>query len=65
MRRATRIGVPSDCLVAQKELRTALLNQLDAIPGVTLGDIAYPADWTLLAGTFNAARLAERTGPFR
>ncbi|MFF3654629.1 amidase [Streptomyces olivochromogenes] len=65
MRRATRIGVPSDFPAAQKELRTALLNQLDAIPGVTLVDIAYPADWTLLTGTFNAARLAERTEPFR
>ncbi|MHA5050565.1 amidase [Streptomyces sp. SD15] len=39
--------------------------QLDAIPGVTLVDITYPADWSLLTGTFNAARLAERTEPFR
>ncbi len=58
-------GARPDFLAAQKELRTALLNQLDAIPGVVLADIAYPADWTLLTGTFNAARLAERTEPFR
>ncbi|OAH10426.1 amidase [Streptomyces jeddahensis] len=65
MRRATRIGVPADFLSARKDLRTAFLNTLDAIPGVTLVDVTYPADWGLLTGTFNAARLAERTEPFR
>ncbi|MFF3379310.1 amidase [Streptomyces sp. NPDC002680] len=65
LRRATRIGVPADFLSAQRELRTAFLTRLDAIPGVTLVDIAYPDDWALLTGTFNAARLAERTEPFR
>ncbi|WP_330308131.1 MULTISPECIES: amidase [unclassified Streptomyces] len=65
MRRATRVGVPADFLSAQKELRGALLDQLDTIPGITLVDIAYPTDWALLTGTFNAARLAERTELFR
>ncbi|MGW1028702.1 amidase [Streptomyces sp. NPDC002577] len=65
MRRATRIGVPADFLSSQKELRGAFLDTLDAIPGATLVDVAYPADWGLLTGTFNAARLAERTEPFR
>ncbi|UIX29991.1 amidase [Streptomyces sp. GQFP] len=65
LRRATRIGVPADFLSAQRELRTAFLTRLDAIPGVTLVDVAYPDDWALLTGTFNAARLAERTEPFR
>ncbi|MFI1356569.1 amidase [Streptomyces sp. NPDC020898] len=65
LRRATRIGVPTDFLSTQRELRTAFLARLDAIAGVTLVDIAYPDDWALLTGTFNAARLAERTEPFR
>ncbi|WP_328884714.1 amidase [Streptomyces sp. NBC_00299] len=65
MRQATRIGIPADFLTDRKELRTAFLNTLDAIPGVTLVDVTYPADWALLTGTFNAARLAERTEPFR
>ncbi|MET9385145.1 amidase [Streptomyces sp. NPDC002928] len=65
LRRATRIGVPADFLSAQKKVRGAFLDRLDAIPGVTLVDVVYPDDWTLLTGTFNAARLAERTEPFR
>ncbi|MFE6485020.1 amidase [Streptomyces sp. NPDC057757] len=65
VRRATRIGVPADFLGTQKELRGALLDKLDAISGVTLVDVTYPADWATLTGTFNAARLAERTEPFR
>ncbi|NGO09168.1 amidase [Streptomyces sp. HC44] len=65
IRRATRIGVPADYLADRKELRGSFLDQLDAIRGVTLVDVTYPADWTLLTGTFNAARLAERTEPFR
>jgi aspartyl-tRNA(Asn)/glutamyl-tRNA(Gln) amidotransferase subunit A len=65
LRRATRIGVPADFLSSQKEVRGAFLDQLAAIRGVTLVDITYPADWALLTGTFNAARLAERTEPFR
>ncbi|MEV7339356.1 amidase [Streptomyces sp. NPDC093544] len=65
IRRATRIGVPADFLSAQKTLRGTFLDQLDAISGVTLVNITYPADWDLLTGTFNAARLAERTEPFR
>ncbi|MEU5104522.1 MULTISPECIES: amidase [unclassified Streptomyces] len=65
LRRATKVGVPADFLSGQKELRGALLDRLDAIEGLTLVDIAYPADWNLLTGTFNAARLVERTEPFR
>jgi len=65
VRRATRVGVPGDFLSAQKELRGAFLDKLDAISGITLVDITYPEDWTLLTATFNAARLAERTEPFR
>lgn len=65
MRRATKIGVPADFLSAQKQLRGTFLDTLDSIPGATLVEVAYPADWTLLTGTFNAARLAERTEPFR
>ncbi|MBO1330858.1 amidase [Streptomyces sp. VRA16 Mangrove soil] len=66
MRRATRIGVPADFLSGSaKALRQAFLDRLDAIAGVTLVDVAYPADWSLLTGDFNAARLSERTEPFR
>ncbi|TDC80270.1 amidase [Streptomyces hainanensis] len=65
LRRATRIGVPADFLNSATDVRRALLDQLDAIPGVTLVDVAYPDDWSLLTGAFNSARLAERTEPFR
>ncbi|MFJ2830040.1 amidase [Streptomyces sp. NPDC087263] len=65
LRRATRIGVPADYLSAQKTLRGAFLDKLDSLSGVTLVDITYPTDWDLLTGTFNAARLAERSEPFR
>ncbi|MEV6168784.1 amidase [Streptomyces sp. NPDC051954] len=65
MRRATRIGVPGDFLSAQKELRGTLLDRLEAITGVTLVNVTYPDDWALLTDSFNAARLAERTEPFR
>ncbi|WP_328501142.1 amidase [Streptomyces sp. NBC_00457] len=65
MRRATRVGVPADFLSGQKELRGAFLDRLEALAGVTLVGVTYPDDWTLLTGTFNAARLAERTEPFR
>ncbi|MEV3859005.1 amidase [Streptomyces sp. NPDC050095] len=66
MRRATRVGVPADFLTGDKEgLRKAFLDRLDAISGITLVEVAYPADWELLTGAFNAARLSERTEPFR
>ncbi|MFD5322251.1 amidase [Streptomyces sp. NPDC127098] len=65
LRRATRIGVPADFLGSATEVRRALLDALDAIPGVTLVDVTYPDDWSLLTGAFNGARLAERTEPFR
>ncbi|MFE3142741.1 amidase [Streptomyces scopuliridis] len=65
LRRATRIGVPADFLNTAKEVRGAFLDRLDAISGVTLVDITYPADWSLLTGAFNDARLSERTEPFR
>ncbi|MFE7128792.1 amidase [Streptomyces sp. NPDC057617] len=65
LRRATRIGVPADFLGSATEVRTAFLDKLDSISGVTLVDITYPADWGLLTGTFNDARLSERTEPFR
>ncbi|WP_326612694.1 amidase [Streptomyces scopuliridis] len=65
MRRATRIGVPADFLNSATEVRKAFLDRIDAISGVTLVDITYPADWPLLTGMFNDARLSERTEPFR
>ncbi|MEU3182656.1 amidase [Streptomyces sp. NPDC006923] len=65
MRRAVRIGVPADFLSSATEVREAFLGRLDAISGVTLVDVTYPDDWALLTGTFNDARLSERTEPFR
>ncbi|WP_446041104.1 amidase [Streptomyces sp. SID1121] len=65
LRRATRIGVPADFLNSAADVRRAFLATFDAIPGVTLVDVTYPADWGLLTGTFNDARLSERTEPFR
>ncbi|MET8828484.1 amidase family protein [Streptomyces sp. NPDC004610] len=66
LRHATRIGVPANFLSGTATaVRSALLDTLDAIPGVTLVDITYPDDWSLLTTTFNAARLSERTEPFR
>ncbi|WP_066949336.1 amidase [Streptomyces lushanensis] len=65
LRRATRIGVPADFLGSAAEVRGAFLGKLDSISGVTLVDITYPADWSLLTGSFNDARLSERTEPFR
>jgi aspartyl-tRNA(Asn)/glutamyl-tRNA(Gln) amidotransferase subunit A len=65
MRRATRIGVPADFLNSATAVRRTFLDTLDAIPGATLVDVTYPADWALLTGTFNDARLCERTEPFR
>ncbi|MCX4706664.1 amidase [Streptomyces sp. NBC_01373] len=65
VRRATKVGVPADFLSGRRELRSAFLDQLGAIPGVTLVEVKYPDDWALLTGTFNAARLCERTEPFR
>ncbi|MEV5613109.1 amidase [Streptomyces sp. NPDC052225] len=66
MRRATRIGVPADFLTGDAQgLRKAFLDRLDGISGVTLVDVTYPDDWALLTGAFNAARLSERTEPFR
>ncbi|MFE4667271.1 amidase [Streptomyces sp. NPDC056716] len=65
LRHATRIGVPTNFLTSAADVRSALLAKLDSIPGVTLVDITYPDDWALLTTTFNAARLSERTEPFR
>ncbi|AXG77217.1 amidase [Streptomyces paludis] len=65
LRRATRIGVPADFLNTATEVRKAFLDRLSAIPGVTLVNVTYPDDWSLLTGSFNDARLAERTEPFR
>jgi Asp-tRNA(Asn)/Glu-tRNA(Gln) amidotransferase A subunit family amidase len=69
MRRATRIGVPADFLssagTAVLGLRKAFLDRLADMPGATLVEVTYPDDWALLTGTFNAARLSERTEPFR
>ncbi|TGB02117.1 amidase [Streptomyces sp. MZ04] len=69
LRRATRIGVPADFLGAAKgdvlALRRTFLDTLSGIPGATLVDVTYPADWEVLTGAFNAARLPERTEPFR
>lgn len=69
LRRATRIGVPPDYLTGASPqvvaLRRQFLTTLAAIPGARVVDVAYPADWSLLTGDFNDARLAERTEPFR
>lgn len=69
LRRATRIGIPADFLGSASgdvlSLRKTSLDELAQIAGATLVDVAYPDDWTLLTGTFNAARLSERTEPFR
>jgi Asp-tRNA(Asn)/Glu-tRNA(Gln) amidotransferase A subunit family amidase len=65
LRRATRIGVPPGFTdgIARRQ---ALLDTLADLPGVTLVEVRYPADWSLLTGdAFNAARLSERTEPFR
>ncbi|SEG64685.1 aspartyl-tRNA(Asn)/glutamyl-tRNA(Gln) amidotransferase subunit A [Thermomonospora echinospora] len=69
LRHRARIGVPTDYLSTSNTqvlaLRRQFLATLEKIPGVRLVDVAYPADWGLLTGTFNDARLAERTEPFR
>ncbi|REF01163.1 aspartyl-tRNA(Asn)/glutamyl-tRNA(Gln) amidotransferase subunit A [Thermomonospora umbrina] len=69
LRRATRVGVPEDYLTTSNTqvlaLRRDFLTTLGKIPGVRLVDVAHPADWGLLTGAFNDARLAERTEPFR
>ncbi|MET8947516.1 amidase [Streptomyces sp. NPDC004542] len=65
MRRATKVGVPADFLASQKALRSAFLERLDSISGITLVDVAYPDDWDLLTGPFNNGRLVERAEPFR
>ncbi|HEX2314433.1 MAG TPA: amidase [Thermomonospora sp.] len=69
LRRATRIGVPADYLATSNAqvlaLRRQFLATLEKIPGARPVEVAYPADWGLLTGAFNDARLAERTEPFR
>ncbi|MFI0446316.1 amidase [Actinomadura sp. 6N118] len=69
LRRTTRIGVPADYLsTSDPEVlaaRKEFLATLEKIPGARLVNVTYPADWGLLTGTFNDARLAERTEPFR
>ncbi|ROO88658.1 aspartyl-tRNA(Asn)/glutamyl-tRNA(Gln) amidotransferase subunit A [Actinocorallia herbida] len=66
MRRTTVVGVPADYLTGSAAtLRKDFLAVLAGIEGIRLVDIAYPDDWALLTGTFNDARLAERTEPFR
>ncbi len=68
LRRPTTIGVPPDFLTGPGAdvlaLRRAFLTTLAAIPGAKLVDVAYPADWALMTGTFNNVRLSERTEPF-
>lgn len=66
MRRPTKVGVPTDFLASTVPadvvaLRQAFLSTLADIPGITLVDVTYPDIWTLLTGTFNSARLSERT----
>ncbi|MHA3705020.1 amidase [Jatrophihabitans sp. YIM 134969] len=66
VRRPTRVGVPADFVASTVpadvlSLRQAFLSTLSNIPGITLVDVAYPDDWNLLTGTFNSARLSERT----
>ncbi|MGW2327133.1 amidase [Streptomyces sp. NPDC001700] len=65
LRRPTRIGVPPGFTDGIAR-RSALLDTLADLSGVTLVEIRYPSDWSLLTGSaFNAARLSERTEPFR
>ena len=65
LRRPTTIGVPPDFLTgASAALRSAFLDTLAGIPGATVVNVSYPADWSLLTGTFNNVRLSERTEPF-
>jgi aspartyl-tRNA(Asn)/glutamyl-tRNA(Gln) amidotransferase subunit A len=69
LRRTARIGVPPDYLTVSDPqvlaLRRQFLSTLESLPGARLVDVAYPADWGLLTGAFNDARLSERTEPFR
>jgi len=68
LRRPTTIGVPPDFLTgtsaAVAALRSTFLDTLADIPGATVVHVNYPADWSLLTGTFNNVRLSERTEPF-
>jgi Asp-tRNA(Asn)/Glu-tRNA(Gln) amidotransferase A subunit family amidase len=68
LRRTTTIGVPPDFLTGVSgdvaALRTAFLDALSNIPGAKVVNVAYPADWNLMTGTFNNIRLSERTEPF-
>lgn len=73
LRRATTIGVPPDFFGTLEApigaevaaARQGFLDRIAAVPGTTLVDVRYPADWALLTGVFNAVRLPERTEPFR
>ncbi len=68
LRRPTTIGVPPDFLTGISAgvaaLRGAFLAALGNIPGAKVINVTYPADWSLMTGTFNTVRLSERTEPF-
>lgn len=63
-RRPIRIGVPAPYLTGNADvvaLRQAFLDTAAKIPGISIVEVTYPADWALLTGTFNNIRLSERT----
>lgn len=63
VRWATRIGVIPG--YASSAARTAFLDTLADVSGVTLVEVALPSEWSLLTGnTFNNVRLPERSEAF-
>ncbi|OLF12590.1 amidase [Actinophytocola xanthii] len=63
LRWPTRVGVIPG--YAASPARTAFLDTLADIPGVTLVDVPLPEEWELLTGAvFNNVRLPERSEPF-
>lgn len=66
LRRRTRIGVPPGYLTGSAAgIRGEFLSSLSTMSGADIVEVSYPDDWNLLTGTFNAARLSERSEPFR
>jgi len=63
----TTLGVPpgyTSGTSATAQARAAMLKQFEAL-GVTVTEVALPAEWDLLTGSaFNNVRLPERTEPF-
>jgi Asp-tRNA(Asn)/Glu-tRNA(Gln) amidotransferase A subunit family amidase len=62
---ATRVGViPGYLSGSEAPQRRAFLDTLAQVDGIEVVDVELPDEWSLLSGTFNAARLPERTQPF-